>query len=196
MSSSSSSGCRAFSNGCRSARAEPWSSSIATDMSSPPPTKTAIAQQRLGQMPMLGELGATNPLLALADDMIDSKKVNLQSVGDPRQFEITSPKDGRSYYVTFAALKFGGWIAATGGTRQRLPHQHRRKCPLSAGGAGGADAGDGGALGHAHQSPGRAPADPHRRAAQALSRTSGSIRWSASPRGCASSTASRRRSCR
>jgi adenylate cyclase len=75
--------------------------------------ETAIAQQRLGQMPMLGELGATNPLLALADDMIDSKKVNLRSVGDPRQFEITSPKDGRSYYVTFAALKFGGWIAAT-----------------------------------------------------------------------------------
>jgi adenylate cyclase len=75
--------------------------------------ETAIAQQRLGQMPMLGELGATNPLLALADDMIDSKNVNLQSVGDPRQFEITSPKDGRSYYVTFAALKFGGWIAAT-----------------------------------------------------------------------------------
>ncbi|HZF34316.1 MAG TPA: adenylate/guanylate cyclase domain-containing protein, partial [Candidatus Angelobacter sp.] len=75
---------------------------------------TAIAQQRLGQMPMLGELGATNPLLALADDMIDSKKVNLKSVGDdPRQFEIVSPKDGRSYYVTFAALKFGGWIAAT-----------------------------------------------------------------------------------
>jgi adenylate cyclase len=75
--------------------------------------ETAIAQQRLGQMPMLGELGATNPLLALADDMIDTKKVNLQSVGDPRQFEIASPKDGRSYYVTFAALKFGGWIAAT-----------------------------------------------------------------------------------
>jgi adenylate cyclase len=74
---------------------------------------TAIAQQRLGQMPMLGELGATNPLLALADDMIDSKTVNLQSVGDPRQFEIVGPKDGRSYYVTFAALKFGGWIAAT-----------------------------------------------------------------------------------
>jgi len=74
---------------------------------------TAIAQQRLGQMPMLGELGATNPLLALADDMIDSKKVNLQSVGDPRQFEIVGRKDGRSYYVTFAALKFGGWIAAT-----------------------------------------------------------------------------------
>jgi adenylate cyclase len=74
--------------------------------------ETAIAQQRLGQMPMLGELGASNPLLALADDMVDSKKVTLQSVGDARQFEITSPKDGRSYYVTFAALKFSGWIAA------------------------------------------------------------------------------------
>jgi adenylate cyclase len=75
---------------------------------------TAIAQQRLGQMPMLGELGATNPLLGLADDMIDSKKVNLRSVGDdPRQFEIVNPRDGRSYYVTFAALKYGGWIAAT-----------------------------------------------------------------------------------
>jgi adenylate cyclase len=65
-------------------------------------------------MPMLGELGATNPLLGLADDMIDSKKVNLRSVGDdPRQFEIVNPRDGRSYYVTFAALKYGGWIAAT-----------------------------------------------------------------------------------
>ncbi len=75
--------------------------------------ETAIAQQRRGQMPMLGELGAANPLLALADEMIDSKKVNLRSVGDARQFGIVGPKDGRAYYVTFAALKFGGWIVAT-----------------------------------------------------------------------------------
>jgi len=75
--------------------------------------ETAIAQQRRGQMPMLGELGAGNPLLALADDMIDSKKVNLQSIGDARQFEIVSPKDGGAYYVTFAALKFGGWVVVT-----------------------------------------------------------------------------------
>ncbi len=75
--------------------------------------EAAIAQQRRGQMPMLGELGAANPLLALADDMIDSKKVNLGSVGDARQFEIVSSKDGNAYYVTFAALKFGGWVAAT-----------------------------------------------------------------------------------
>src|SRR6185312_6085962 len=47
----------------------------------------AIAQQRLGQMPMLGELGAGNPLLALADEMIDSRKVNLRAVGEARQFE-------------------------------------------------------------------------------------------------------------
>lgn len=75
--------------------------------------ETAIAQQRRGQMPMLGELGATNPLLALADDMIDSKKVNLRSIGDARQYGIVSAKDGHAYYVTFAALKFGGWIVAT-----------------------------------------------------------------------------------
>jgi len=74
----------------------------------------AIAQQRRGQMPMLGELGADNPLLAVADDMIDGKKVNLATIGDgPRQFEIVSARDGNSYYVTFAGLRFGGWIAAT-----------------------------------------------------------------------------------
>ena len=129
--------------------------------------ETAIAQQRLGQMPMLGELGATNPLLALADDMIDSKKVNLQSVGDPRQFEIISPKDGTLVLRDVRRLEIRRLDRGDRGTRQRLPHQHRRKCPLSAGGAGGADAGDGRALGHAHQSPGRAAADPHRRAAQA-----------------------------
>jgi adenylate cyclase len=76
--------------------------------------ETAIAQQRLGQMPMLGELGAANPLLALADDMIDSGKVNLRSVSDARQFELVSPKDGNLYYVTFAALNtFGDWVVAT-----------------------------------------------------------------------------------
>jgi adenylate cyclase len=65
-------------------------------------------------MPMLGELGADNPLLAVADDMIDGKKVNLATIGDdPRQFEIVSARDGNSYYVTFAGLRFGGWIAAT-----------------------------------------------------------------------------------
>src|SRR4030095_11862834 len=76
--------------------------------------ETAIAQQRLGQMPMLGELGAANPLLALAGDMIDSGKVNLRSVSDARQLELVSPKDGNLYYVTFAALNtFGDWVVAT-----------------------------------------------------------------------------------
>ena len=76
--------------------------------------ETAIAQQRRGLMPMLGELGAANPLLALADDMIDSRKVNLHSVGDARQFELVSSKDGNLYYVTFAALNtFGDWVVAT-----------------------------------------------------------------------------------
>jgi adenylate cyclase len=74
----------------------------------------AIAQQRLGQMPMLGELGTGNPLLALADEMIDSKKVNLRAVGEAHQFELVSPKDGNLYYVTFAALNtFGDWVVAT-----------------------------------------------------------------------------------
>jgi len=53
-------------------------------------------------------------LLALADEMIDSGKVNLRSVGDARQFEMVSPKDGNAYYVTFAALNsFGDWVVAT-----------------------------------------------------------------------------------
>jgi adenylate cyclase len=34
-------------------------------------------------------------------------------VSDARQFEIVSPKDGNVYYVTFGALRFGGWVAAT-----------------------------------------------------------------------------------
>jgi adenylate cyclase len=76
--------------------------------------EAAIAQQRLGEMPMLGELGAGNPLLALADDMIDSRKVNLRAVSDARQFELVSAKDGNLYYVTFAALNtFGDWVVAT-----------------------------------------------------------------------------------
>ena len=76
--------------------------------------EAAIAQQRLGQMPMLGELGAANPLLALADDIIDSKRVNLRSVSDARQFELVSPNDGNLYYVTFAVLNtFGDWVVAT-----------------------------------------------------------------------------------
>jgi adenylate cyclase len=76
--------------------------------------ETAIAQQRRGQMPMLGELGAGNPLLAMADDLIDSGRVTLRSVGDARQFELVSPKDGKLYYVTFAALNsFGDWVVAT-----------------------------------------------------------------------------------
>lgn len=76
--------------------------------------ETAITQQRRGQMPMLGELGATDPLLALADDMIDSQAVNLRSIGDARQFEQVSATDGNRYYVTFAALNtFGDWVVAT-----------------------------------------------------------------------------------
>jgi len=76
--------------------------------------ETAITQQRRGQMPMLGELGATDPLLALADDMIDSQTVNLRSISDARQFEQVSPTDGNRYYVTFAALNtFGDWVVAT-----------------------------------------------------------------------------------
>ena len=74
----------------------------------------AIAQQRRGLMPMLGELGAANRLLAVADDMIDSRKLSLPTIGDDaRQFDIVSARDGNSYYVTFAHLPFSGWIAAT-----------------------------------------------------------------------------------
>jgi adenylate cyclase len=74
--------------------------------------ETAIAQQRLGQMPMLQELGAGNRLLALAERTIRTNKIDLRSVSDARQIEIVD-SDGGTYYVTFAAADFPGWVIAT-----------------------------------------------------------------------------------
>lgn len=73
----------------------------------------AIAQQRQGQMPMLDELGAANPLLALVDRTIETMQIDLHRVGAAQQLEMVSPSDGETYYVTFAALSFPGWLVAT-----------------------------------------------------------------------------------
>jgi adenylate cyclase len=73
----------------------------------------AIAQQRQGRTLMLEELGRTNPLLALVEEAIASKRVDLPSVGEPRQIEIADSASGDTYYVTFAALNFPGWVVAT-----------------------------------------------------------------------------------
>jgi len=72
----------------------------------------AIAQQRLGQMPMLDALGAGNPLLALAERAIRSGQVDLGAVDEARQIEIAGA-DGGTYYVTFAAASYPGWVVAT-----------------------------------------------------------------------------------
>lgn len=75
--------------------------------------ETVVAQQRLGQMPMLQDLGSDNRLLALAERAIRTKQIDLRQVGDPRQIEIADPVDGGTYYVTFAAANFPGWVVAT-----------------------------------------------------------------------------------
>jgi adenylate cyclase len=75
--------------------------------------EAAIAQQRLGQMPMLRELGAGNQLLALAERVIRTMQVDLRSVSDARQIEIVDPVGGDTYYVTFATANFLGWVVVT-----------------------------------------------------------------------------------
>jgi len=78
------------------------------------PDDRAIAEQQKGEMPMLRELGAAgNRLLALVDQTIHSKQVDLPRTGDILQLSVVDPSDGRSYYITFAPLNFHGWIAAT-----------------------------------------------------------------------------------
>ncbi|HET6222463.1 MAG TPA: adenylate/guanylate cyclase domain-containing protein, partial [Dongiaceae bacterium] len=73
----------------------------------------AIAQQQQGQMPMLDELGAGNPLLALVGHTISGMAVDLPAVTSTRQLEVTSPADGQSYYITFEPLQFQSWVVAT-----------------------------------------------------------------------------------
>lgn len=75
--------------------------------------ENAIAQQRQGLSPMLHELGAGNPLLALVDTTIGSMQIDLRRVGAAQQLEVVSPADGETYYVTFSALSFSGWLVAT-----------------------------------------------------------------------------------
>jgi adenylate cyclase len=75
--------------------------------------ESVVAQQRLGQIPMLQDLGADNRLLALAERAIRTKQVDLRLVSDPRQIETADPVDGGTYYVTFAAADFLGWVVAT-----------------------------------------------------------------------------------
>jgi adenylate cyclase len=75
--------------------------------------EAAIAQQRLGQMPMLRELGGNNQLLALAERAISTEQIDLHSVSEARQIEIVGSVDGGTYYVTFAAADFLGWVVAT-----------------------------------------------------------------------------------
>ena len=75
--------------------------------------ETAILQQRLGQMPMLRELGADNRLLMLAEQTIRTNQIDLRSVSEARQIEIVDAASGDTYYVTFAAADFLGWVVAT-----------------------------------------------------------------------------------
>jgi adenylate cyclase len=75
--------------------------------------EVVVAQQRLGQVPMLQDLGSDNRLLALVEQTIRTMQIDLRLVGDPRQIEIADPADGGTYYVTFAAANFPGWVVAT-----------------------------------------------------------------------------------
>jgi adenylate cyclase len=64
-------------------------------------------------VPMLQDLRADNRLLALAEQTIRTTQIDLRLVGNPRQIEIADPVDGGTYYVTFAAANFPGWVVAT-----------------------------------------------------------------------------------
>ncbi|MGH6929798.1 MAG: cache domain-containing protein, partial [Dongiaceae bacterium] len=74
--------------------------------------ESVVAQQRVGQIPMLQDLRGDR-LLALAERAIRTKQIDLRLVNDPRQIEVADPVDGGSYYVTFAAANFPGWVVAT-----------------------------------------------------------------------------------
>src|SRR5262245_64719205 len=73
----------------------------------------AIEQQREGLLPMLGDLGAGDPRLALIEDAIDGGDVNLARLSDVSSMEITSPADGAEYFVTFSPVQFRDWVIAT-----------------------------------------------------------------------------------
>jgi len=73
----------------------------------------AIEQQQRGEMPTLRDLARENSMLAIVDYAIREMQVALPRVNETRLFEIRSPTDGQSYYVTFGPLNFQGWVVAT-----------------------------------------------------------------------------------
>jgi adenylate cyclase len=72
----------------------------------------AIREQQKGDMPSLASLGQKNPLLALAQRLLDEKRVDPAMLGGTRQLEARSAA-GDAYFVTFAPLQFQRWVVVT-----------------------------------------------------------------------------------
>jgi adenylate cyclase len=80
-------------------------------MASPDPA--AIDRQQNGEMPSLRTLGQNNNLLRAVGQYLGHGGMDLAALTDTRQVEITSPEDGRDYFLTFAPLHFDDWVVAT-----------------------------------------------------------------------------------
>jgi adenylate cyclase len=73
----------------------------------------ALKQQRRGVLPGLNLLARDHPMLAAAQDVLQSHKVELSSLHETRQLRTTGPLNGKDYFVTFAPLNFRDWVVVT-----------------------------------------------------------------------------------
>jgi adenylate cyclase len=73
----------------------------------------ALKGQRRGETPELKTLARDHPMLASVDALLQGGSLTLAELRETRQLQMTSPADGKNYFVTFSPLNFSNWVVAT-----------------------------------------------------------------------------------
>jgi adenylate cyclase len=73
----------------------------------------ALKQQRAGEMPELGALAQGRPMLGSIAALLRGDRLSLADLRQTRQLQITSPANGKDYFITFSPLNFNNWVVAT-----------------------------------------------------------------------------------
>ncbi|MGA7264047.1 MAG: adenylate/guanylate cyclase domain-containing protein [Stellaceae bacterium] len=73
----------------------------------------ALKGQRRGETPELKTLARDHPMLASVDVLLQGGSLTLTDLRETRQLQMTSPADGKNYFVTFSPLNFNSWAVAT-----------------------------------------------------------------------------------
>ena len=76
------------------------------------PDPGAIEQQQNGEMPHLANLSEGKPLLRAVNEYLSREKLDLRTLSEPRQVEVTLAGGGE-YFLSFAPLGFEDWVVAT-----------------------------------------------------------------------------------